>query len=146
VRAAQSHHEHVRVRPEHGRRAVPRVVALQAAFERQILKPLFHLIGYRLWVLKVIGYGLWVNLIQPAEPHRVIVHVQDGDLRQRLPANRDAVLAAAADPAATAAADAADDTGRIRFVVVVVGAVVVVVAGGWLRRRSPRARMAALLR
>jgi hypothetical protein len=23
--------------------------------------------GYRLWVM---GYGLWVNLIQPAEPHR----------------------------------------------------------------------------
>jgi hypothetical protein len=25
-------------------------VALQVAFERQILKPAFHLIGYRLWV------------------------------------------------------------------------------------------------
>jgi hypothetical protein len=25
-------------------------VALQAAFERQTLKPVFHLIGYRLWV------------------------------------------------------------------------------------------------
>jgi hypothetical protein len=25
-------------------------VALQVAFERQILKPVFHLIGYRLWV------------------------------------------------------------------------------------------------
>jgi hypothetical protein len=34
-------------------------VALQVAFERQILKPVFHL----------IGYGLWVNLIQRAEPH-----------------------------------------------------------------------------
>jgi hypothetical protein len=27
-----------------------RVVALQVAFERQILKPVFHMIGYRLWV------------------------------------------------------------------------------------------------
>jgi hypothetical protein len=27
-----------------------RVVALQVAFERQTLKPVFHLIGYRLWV------------------------------------------------------------------------------------------------
>jgi hypothetical protein len=27
-----------------------RVVALQVAFERQTLKPIFHLIGYRLWV------------------------------------------------------------------------------------------------
>jgi hypothetical protein len=27
-----------------------RVVALQVAFERQILKPVFYLIGYRLWV------------------------------------------------------------------------------------------------
>jgi hypothetical protein len=26
------------------------VVALQVAFERQILKPIFHLIGFRLWV------------------------------------------------------------------------------------------------
>jgi hypothetical protein len=34
-----------------------RGVALQVAFERQILKPVFHLIGYRLWVWKVIGYG-----------------------------------------------------------------------------------------
>jgi hypothetical protein len=25
-------------------------VALQVAFEKQILKPVFHLIGYRLWV------------------------------------------------------------------------------------------------
>jgi hypothetical protein len=30
--------------------AVPHGVALQVAFERQILKPVFHLIGYRLWV------------------------------------------------------------------------------------------------
>jgi hypothetical protein len=30
--------------------APPHVVALQVAFERQILKPVFHLIGYRLWV------------------------------------------------------------------------------------------------
>jgi hypothetical protein len=31
--------------------AVPvRDVALQVAFERQTLKPVFHLIGYRLWV------------------------------------------------------------------------------------------------
>jgi hypothetical protein len=44
-------------------------VALQVAFERQTLKPVFHLIGYRLWVLKAIGYGLWVNLIQRAPPH-----------------------------------------------------------------------------
>jgi hypothetical protein len=27
-----------------------RAVALQVAFERQTLKPVFHLIGYRLWV------------------------------------------------------------------------------------------------
>jgi hypothetical protein len=27
-----------------------RAVALQVAFKRQILKPVFHLIGYRLWV------------------------------------------------------------------------------------------------
>jgi hypothetical protein len=27
-----------------------RFVALQVEFERQILKPAFHLIGYRLWV------------------------------------------------------------------------------------------------
>jgi hypothetical protein len=26
------------------------VVAVQVAFERQTLKPVFHLIGYRLWV------------------------------------------------------------------------------------------------
>jgi hypothetical protein len=42
------------------------------------------LIGFRLWVLKAIGYGLWVNLIQPAEPHR-----DDGvvlGLELRLPA------------------------------------------------------------
>jgi hypothetical protein len=32
--------------------------ALQVAFERQTLKPVFHFIGYRLWVLKAIGYGL----------------------------------------------------------------------------------------
>jgi hypothetical protein len=47
-----------------------RGVALQVAFERQTLKPAFHLIGYRLWFFKAIGYGLWVNLIQRAEPHR----------------------------------------------------------------------------
>jgi hypothetical protein len=47
------------------------VVALQVEFERQTLKPVFHLIGYRLWVLKAIGYGSWVNLIQRAEPHLV---------------------------------------------------------------------------
>jgi hypothetical protein len=28
----------------------PRFVALQVAFERQTLKPVFHLIGHRLWV------------------------------------------------------------------------------------------------
>jgi hypothetical protein len=28
----------------------PPAVALQVAFERQTLKPVFHLIGYRLWV------------------------------------------------------------------------------------------------
>jgi hypothetical protein len=32
------------------RRAPDRCVALQVAFERQILKPVFHSIGYRLWV------------------------------------------------------------------------------------------------
>jgi hypothetical protein len=47
-----------------------RDVALQVAFERQTLKPVFHLIGCRLWVVKAIGYGLWVNLIQRAAPHR----------------------------------------------------------------------------
>jgi hypothetical protein len=37
------------------------------------------LIGVGLWVCKVIGYGTWVNLIQPAEPHHVliVVHVPD---------------------------------------------------------------------
>jgi hypothetical protein len=45
-------------------------VALQVGFERQTLKPGFHLIGHRLWVRKAIGYGLWVNLIQRAAPHR----------------------------------------------------------------------------
>jgi hypothetical protein len=30
--------------------AVPRCRALQVEFERQIFKPVFHLIGYRLWV------------------------------------------------------------------------------------------------
>jgi hypothetical protein len=30
--------------------AVARSVALQVAFERQILKPVFHLTCYRLWV------------------------------------------------------------------------------------------------
>jgi hypothetical protein len=30
--------------------AMPLSVALQVAFERQTLKPVFHLIGYRLWV------------------------------------------------------------------------------------------------
>jgi hypothetical protein len=49
------------------------VVALQVAFERQTLKPVFHLIGYRLWVRKAIGYGLWVNLIQRAPPHLVVI-------------------------------------------------------------------------
>jgi hypothetical protein len=28
----------------------PRGVAVQVEFERQTLKPVFHLIGYRLWV------------------------------------------------------------------------------------------------
>jgi hypothetical protein len=28
----------------------PHSVALQVAFERQFLKPVFHLIGYRFWV------------------------------------------------------------------------------------------------
>jgi hypothetical protein len=40
-----------------------RSVALQVAFERQILEPGFHLIGYRLWVCKAIGYGSCANLI-----------------------------------------------------------------------------------
>jgi hypothetical protein len=31
-------------------RSLHRAVALQVAFERRILKPAFHLIGYRLWV------------------------------------------------------------------------------------------------
>jgi hypothetical protein len=31
-------------------RAAVLVVALQVAFERQTLKPVFHFIGYRLWV------------------------------------------------------------------------------------------------
>jgi hypothetical protein len=32
-----------------GRRVIFLAVALQVAFERQTLKPVFHLIGYRLW-------------------------------------------------------------------------------------------------
>jgi hypothetical protein len=28
--------------------------------------------------LKAIGYGLWVNLIQRAEPHRVVLQQQHG--------------------------------------------------------------------
>jgi hypothetical protein len=55
---------------------VHRAVALHVAFERQTLKPVFHLIGYRLWLCKAIGYGLWVNLRQPAEPHRAHRHAQ----------------------------------------------------------------------
>jgi hypothetical protein len=40
-----------RHRVQQRRRVVrPRAVALQVAFERQTLKPVFHLIGYRLWV------------------------------------------------------------------------------------------------
>jgi hypothetical protein len=35
---------------QHRRSRLPRVVAVQVAFERQTLKPVFHLIGYRLWV------------------------------------------------------------------------------------------------
>jgi hypothetical protein len=57
-----------------------RDVALQVEFERQTLKPVFHLIGVRLWVWKVIGYGSWVNFIQPAGPHReeaVVPRVED---------------------------------------------------------------------
>jgi hypothetical protein len=53
-------------------------VALQVEFERQTLKPVFHLIGYRLWVYKAIGYGLWVNLIQRAEPHLGVFVALDG--------------------------------------------------------------------
>jgi hypothetical protein len=34
---------------EDSARAMSRDVALQVAFERQILKLVFHLIGYRLW-------------------------------------------------------------------------------------------------
>jgi hypothetical protein len=34
----------------HHRLVIVHVVALQVAFERRILKPVFHLIGYRLWV------------------------------------------------------------------------------------------------
>jgi hypothetical protein len=59
---------------------VARGVALQVAFERQTLKPVFRLIGFRLWVWKVIGYGLWVNLIQPAEPHRGALDARDAVL------------------------------------------------------------------
>jgi hypothetical protein len=33
-----------------GGRGGKHVVALQVAFERQTLKPVFHLIGFRLWV------------------------------------------------------------------------------------------------
>jgi hypothetical protein len=55
-----------------------RGVALQVAFERQTLKPIFSLDklsvmglkGYRLWVRCQLDYGLGVNLIQRAEPHR----------------------------------------------------------------------------
>jgi hypothetical protein len=48
----------------------PLCSAAGCVLERQTLKPVFHFIGYRLWVWKAIGYGLWVNLIQRAEPHR----------------------------------------------------------------------------
>jgi hypothetical protein len=37
------------VQPRDARASDPGV-ALQVAFERQILKPVFHLIGFRLWV------------------------------------------------------------------------------------------------
>jgi hypothetical protein len=46
-----------------------RVVALQVAFERQTLKPGYHLIGNH---LKPGAFKLWVNRIQRAEPHRVL--------------------------------------------------------------------------
>jgi hypothetical protein len=41
------HLDELDVLPEGG---VHHGVALQVAFERQILKPVFHLIGFRLWV------------------------------------------------------------------------------------------------
>jgi hypothetical protein len=59
----------IRRRGKRRRRTGTLLVALQVAFERQTLKPVFHLIGYRLWVGKAVGYGLWVKLIQCAEPH-----------------------------------------------------------------------------
>jgi hypothetical protein len=54
-RAPPRHHEVPRLlqRLEHLHAvgvAQHRGVALQVAFERQTLKPVFHLIGYRLWV------------------------------------------------------------------------------------------------
>jgi hypothetical protein len=49
-----------------------RGVALQVAFEKQTLKPVFHLIGYRLWVMGLKGYRLWVmgQLDSTCRPHR----------------------------------------------------------------------------
>ena len=48
-------HQHGEDLRGHGRQpqaevVVHRCVALQVEFERQNLKPVFHLIGYRLWV------------------------------------------------------------------------------------------------
>jgi hypothetical protein len=40
----------VRVAVDGGGKSVVHDVALQVAFERRTLKPVFHLIGYRLWV------------------------------------------------------------------------------------------------
>jgi hypothetical protein len=37
-------------RLSHSWRSTLRAVALHVAFERETLKPVFHLIGYRLWV------------------------------------------------------------------------------------------------
>jgi hypothetical protein len=70
----QPHRERLRVGECRGTiRRRGRAVALQVAFERQILKPGFHYIGYRLWACKTLGYGLWVNLIPTcrAPPRRL---------------------------------------------------------------------------
>jgi hypothetical protein len=46
----ESDHVNCRVKPQVKRNIREHGVALQVAFERQTLKPVFHLIGYRLWV------------------------------------------------------------------------------------------------
>jgi hypothetical protein len=48
----------------HHRAIALQVVYLKGKFRNRI----FHLIVFRLWVLKVVGYGLWLNLQSPTAP------------------------------------------------------------------------------